>query len=133
MEHQSENTRLYGVIRVYGEYHIICRNMGFVDILGDRGGNPVDDDNLLEVKRKNKMKMNYKVVFKMEGGTVVKMKEFSRPAGVVFCVTHDIPSDATEVSVEDLRIGAIATHELKNHALSRSSIEGIKAFLGGEV
>lgn len=76
------------------------------------------------------MKMKYKVVFKMTGGTVVKMKEFSRPAGVIFFVMHDIPIDANMVDIEDLETDTVANYELKNHALSRSSIEGIKAFVG---
>lgn len=116
-----------------GEYHIVCWKMGLADFLGDCGDIPVDDDNLLEIKRENNMKTNYKVVFKMMAGTIIKTKELIRPAGVIFCVTHDVPNDASEVSVEDLETGAIATHELKNHALSRSSLEGLKAFLGGEV
>lgn len=77
------------------------------------------------------MKTKYKVVFKMAGGTIIKVKEFMRPAGVVYCVSQDIPSEAGEVQIEDLETGAIATHEIKNHMLSRSDLDGIKAFLGG--
>lgn len=77
------------------------------------------------------MSSKYKVVFKMAGGTIIKVKEFMRPAGVVYCVSQDVPSEASEVQVEDLETGTIAAHELNNHMLSRNSLEGIKAFLGG--
>ena len=48
------------------------------------------------------MKTKYKVVFKMTGGTILKVKEFVRPAGVIYCATQDVPSDANEVQIEDL-------------------------------
>lgn len=77
------------------------------------------------------MKKRFKVVFKMAGGTVIKTKEFVNPAGVIYCVTQSVPSEATEVNVEDLETGGIASHEIKCHRLPEHNLEGLKAFLGG--
>ncbi len=77
------------------------------------------------------MKTKYKVVFKMAGGTILKVKEFVRPAGVIYCATQDVPSDANEVQIEDLETGGIVSYELSNHQLPRKSLDGLKAFVGG--
>ena len=77
------------------------------------------------------MKTKYKVVFKMTGGTIMKVKEFERPAGVIYCATQDVPSDANEVQIEDLETGGIASYELNNHQLPRKGLDGLKAFVGG--
>lgn len=77
------------------------------------------------------MKTKYKVVFKMTGGTILKVKEFVRPAGVIYCATQDVPSDANEVQIEDLETGGIASYELNNHQLPRKGLDELKAFVGG--
>lgn len=77
------------------------------------------------------MKTKYKVVSKMTGGTILKAKEFVRPAGVIYCATQDVPSDANEVQIKDLETGGIASYELNNHQLPRKGLDGLKAFVGG--
>lgn len=77
------------------------------------------------------MRKNYKVVFKMAGGTVLPSKEFVNPAGVLYCLTQELHSDASSVTVEDLESDMAATHEIKDGKPERSSLEDIKAFLGG--
>lgn len=77
------------------------------------------------------MKTKYKVAFKMAGGTILKVKEFVQPAGVIYCATQDIPDDANEVQIEDLETGGIVSYELNNKQLSRKCLDGLKAFLGG--
>lgn len=67
----------------------------------------------------------------MTGGTILKVKEFVRPAGVIYCATQDVPSDANEVQIEDLETGGIASYELNNHQLPRKGLDGLKAFVGG--
>lgn len=80
--------------------------------------------------RRNKMSKNYKVVYRMAGGTVVFMKEFVNPSAVLYCLTQNVYPDATTVTVEDLESDMMATHDIKNGRPSTSSIEGVKAFLG---
>lgn len=58
------------------------------------------------------MKTKYKVVFKMAGGTILKVKEFVKPAGVIYCATQDVLDDANEVQIEDLETGGIVSYEL---------------------
>lgn len=77
------------------------------------------------------MSKKYKVVFRMAGGTVLFSKEFVNPAGVLYCLTQELHSDAASVTVEDLETDMAATHEIKNGKLKRTSLDGIKAFLGG--
>lgn len=77
------------------------------------------------------MKTKYKVVFKMAGGTIIKVKEFVQPAGVIYCATQDAPDDANEVQIENLETGGIASYELNHHQFPRKSLDGLKAFVGG--
>jgi len=77
------------------------------------------------------MKKRFKVVFKMAGGTVIRTKEFIDPSGVIYCVTQSIPSKTARVEVEDLESGGIASHDVSCRRLSRKSLDGLKAFLGG--
>lgn len=77
------------------------------------------------------MKTKYKVVFKMAGGTILKVKEFVRPAGAIYCATQDAPDDANEVQIENLETGGIASYELNHGQIPRKSVDGLKAFAGG--
>ena len=76
------------------------------------------------------MKTKYKVVFKMAGGTILKVKEFVQPAGVIFCATQDVPSDADMIQIEDLETGGVVSYELNNRQLPRKCLDGLKAFVG---
>lgn len=77
------------------------------------------------------MKKRFKVVFKMAGGTVVKIKEFINPAGVLYCVTQNAPTGATNISIEDLEMKTMTTHKLKSRRLPQDDLDGLRAFLGG--
>lgn len=67
----------------------------------------------------------------MAGGTILKVKEFIKPAGVIYCATQDVPDDANEVQIEDLETGGIVSYELNNRQLLRKSLDDLKAFIGG--
>ncbi len=76
------------------------------------------------------MKSKYKIVYRMAGGTIAEMKEFTNPSGVIYYLTQTIHPDAASVTIEDLETGMVATHDIKNGRTSINSIDGIKAFLG---
>lgn len=76
------------------------------------------------------MKSKYKIVYRMAGGTITEMREFTNPSGVIYYLTQTIHPDAASVTIEDLETDMVATHDIKNGRPSINSIDGIKAFLG---
>ena len=76
------------------------------------------------------MKSKYRVVFKMTGGTIVGMKQFSSPAAVAYYVSQFLPHGTAQVCVEDLGTGDIGTYEVKNRLVPQKAMLGLRAFLG---